>query len=373
MSEPRICSHCVMDSSVPGIVFDDLGQCNFCRDFAARLAAAPDFAERRRRRAALIAEVKAAGRGKRYDCVVGVSGGADSSYALYLALKEGLRPLAVHLDNGWNSELSVHNIATLVKRLGVDLHTHVIRWEENRDLQRAFIAADVIDIEMLMDSAMLATNFGVAAKFGVRYILSGSNSMTEGMAMPQGWNHHKWDARNARAIHRRFGTRPVPSHPFYSLRSMMLDRYVRRIRWVPFLDHYDYDKARAMALLREELGYKPYPYKHYESVFTRYYQGEILPRKFGVDKRRVHLSALVISGQIDRGEALRMIEQHPYPDPMQLRDDAEFVAKKLGYTAEEFQAYLRRPPVSHDNYASEAHWQRRLSAIARRLRRLASR
>jgi len=304
---------------------------------------------------------------------VGVSGGVDSSYALYLAVKSGLRPLAVHLDNGWNSELAVHNIATLVRTLGVDLYTHVIRWEENRDLQRAFMAAHVIDIEMLMDSAMLATNFRAARKFGVRFILSGSNSTTEGMVMPAGWNHHKWDARNARAIHGRFGTRRVPSHPLYSLREMFLDRHVRRIRWLSFLDYFDYRKADAVELLQRELGYKPYPYKHYESVFTRFYQGEILPRKFGVDKRRLHLSALVVSGQMTRGEALAMLDAPPYPDAAQLREDREFVGKKLGYSPEEMETYLAAPPVPHSAYPSEAPWLALYSKLARALRRIGGR
>lgn len=370
MMPRRLCSRCLLDETTPGIDFDEHGQCNYCRDFEAVLAVAPDVAERDCRRGELIAEIQRSGRGRRYDCIVGVSGGVDSSYALYRAVKSGLRPLAVHLDNGWNSELAVHNIATLVRKLDVDLFTHVIRWEENRDLQRAFMAAHVIDIEMLMDSAMLATNFRAARKFGVRYILSGSNSATEGMEMPTGWNHHKWDARNARAIHRRFGTRRVRSHPFYSLKEMVFDRYVRRIRWISFLDFFDYQKGEAVALLQREVGYKPYPYKHYESVFTRFYQGEILPRKFGVDKRRLHLSALVISGQMSRDEALAMLDTPPYPDSGQLRDDRDFVAKKLGYSLDELEAYLNAPQVPHSAFPSEAPWLARLSKLSRALRRV---
>lgn len=369
MTTAQLCRRCLLDASVPGIRFDATGQCNYCRDFEAVLERLPGAAERDHQREVLIAEIRRAGRGKRYDCVVGVSGGADSSYALYLAVQSGLRPLAVHLDNGWNSELAVHNIAALVKKLGVDLFTHVIRWEENRDLQRAFMAAHVIDIEMLMDSAMLATNFRAARKFGVRHILSGSNSATEGMVMPPGWNHHKWDARNALAIHRRFGTMPVPSHPFYSLRDLILDRYVRRIRWISFLDYIDYHKADAIALLKREFGYKPYPYKHYESVFTRYYQGEILPRKFGVDKRKLHLSALVVSGQLSRENALAQLAEPTYPDPVQRRHDREFVAKKLGYSLDELEAYLAAEPVPHSAYPSEEPLLRFLSRMSRIFRK----
>jgi N-acetyl sugar amidotransferase len=362
-----MCSRCLLDEITPGIAFDEAGQCNYCRDFQALLAAAPGAAEYGRRRDALIGEIKRAGMRKRYDCVVGVSGGVDSSYALYLAVKSGLRPLAVHLDNGWNSELAVHNIATLVRTLGVDLYTHVIRWEENRDLQRAFMAAHVIDIEMLMDSAMLATNFRAARKFGVRFILSGSNSTTEGMVMPAGWNHHKWDARNARAIHGRFGTRRVPSHPLYSLREMFLDRHVRRIRWLSFLDYFDYRKADAVELLQRELGYKPYPYKHYESVFTRFYQGYLLPYKFGVDKRKPHLSSLMMSGEMTRDEALQQASGIAYPSAKEMESDRRYFLKKMGWSEEKFADYMSRPPRPHSDYPSEALFHDRLLSIYRRL------
>lgn len=363
MRAPRRCTVCLMDETAPDIAFDASGQCNFCRNFQAALAIMPSAEERDARRRALMREVREAGRGKRYDCIVGVSGGADSSYSLWLAVNEGLRPLAVHLDNGWNSELASHNIATLVSRLNVDLMTHVIDWEENRDLQRSFFAADVIDIELLMDSAMLATNFRAARRFGVKYILSGSNQATEGMAMPAGWNHSKYDAANARAIQRRFGHLPIRTHPLYSTTQFLLDRYVRRIHWVSFLDYFDYNKASAMAFLKSELGYKPYPYKHYESVFTRFYQGCILPGKFGVDKRKLHLSALVVSGQMSRDEAMAMLEQDPYPDAMQKRDDRYFVLKKLGFSEAEFDAYMARPPVPHSAYPSELGRLTKLSRV----------
>lgn len=369
MKTPRRCGVCLMDETAPDIVFDAAGQCNFCRDFETALAIMPSAEEREARRRALVREVREAGRGKRYDCIVGVSGGADSSYSLWLAVNEGLRPLAVHLDNGWNSELASHNIATLVSRLNVDLMTHVIDWEENRDLQRSFFAADVIDIELLMDSAMLATNFRAARRFGVKYILSGSNQATEGMRMPAGWNHSKYDAANARAIHQRYGHVPIRTHPLYSTTQFLLDRYLRRIRWVSFLDYFEYNKVKAMAFLEGQLGYKPYPYKHYESVFTRFYQGCILPLKFGVDKRKLHLSALVVSGQMSRDEAIALLEDDPYPDPLQKRDDRYFVLKKLGFSEAEFDAYMARPPLPHATYPSELNRLAMLSWAVKAVRR----
>ncbi|RYZ60737.1 MAG: hypothetical protein EOP09_20795 [Proteobacteria bacterium] len=249
------------------------------------------------------------------------------------------------------------------------MFTHVIDWRENRDLQRSMFAADVIDIEMLMDSAMIQTNFEAARKFGVKFILSGSNTATEGMQMPRGWNHSKYDARNVRAIQRRFGTRPIKTHPLYSFWRFGMDRVICGRQWVSFLDYYDYNKERAVEILKG-IGYHPYPYKHYESVFTRFYQACILPEKFGVDKRKLHLSTLVISGQMERSEALSTLEDDPYPDPVQKVDDRQFVLKKLGLSEAEFEQYLRRPPVPHSTYTSEIPRARKVGQLLRGARRL---
>lgn len=287
---------------------------------------------------------------------------------LYLAVKHGLRPLAVHLDNSWNSELATHNIASLVNKLGVDLYTHVIDWEENRDLQRSFFAANVVDIEMLVDNALIALNYRQAAKHGLRFILSGSNIATEGLAMPTDWNHLKYDARNIRAIHAKYGTIPIRTHPLISVGDYVWFEFGRRISWVPFLDYFAYNKFEATKTLERAVGFKPYPYKHYESVFTRFYQAYILPRKFGYDKRRVHLATLVASGQMRRDEAMSLLEQSAYPDPTQEADDRAFVLKKLGFTEEYFQAYMSAPKVAHEAFPSEAPRHRRLANLYKRSR-----
>jgi N-acetyl sugar amidotransferase len=369
MSEYRICTVCVMDSSAGDIEFDASGVCNYCRDFRARMdAARTKVSDRRAARDAFLNKVREAGAGKEYDCIVGVSGGLDSSYALYVAVQNGLRPLAVHLDNGWNSELAAHNIASMVRALGVDLVTHVIDWEENRDLQLSFFKADVVDIEMLMDNAMLALNYREASRHGLKYILSGVNSATEGMVLPRRWTHYKRDERNIRAIHRRFGRLPIRTHPLLSTLRHAWYELVRRIRFVSFLDYFDYEKAQALAILQKEVGYKAYPYKHYESVFTRFYQAHILPRKFGFDKRRVHLSTLIISGQLSRDEALRQLELPPYPDPQQEEQDRLFVMKKLGFTEAQFEDYLNRPPVPHAAFKSELGFYETLVKVYRAAR-----
>lgn len=366
MSEPRVCSRCVMDTSAAQIVFDGAGVCNFCRDYAARLAAAAlDDSQRATRREAFLQSIREHGRGKDYDCIVGVSGGVDSSYVLYLAVRHGLRPLAVHLDNGWNSELAAHNITSLVNSLKVDLYTHVIDWSENRDMQLSFFRANVVDIELLTDNAMLALNYSQAGRHGVRHILSGANMATEGLTMPEGWSHYKRDVRNIRAIHRRFGKLPIRTHPLLSTLQHAWYEVVRGIRWHALLDYFPYNKFEALEILQREVGYKPYPYKHYESVFTRFYQAYILPKKFGFDKRRVHLATLIVSGQLGREEALRMLATPPYPDPRQQEQDRVFLMKKLGFSEEQFEQYIRTPGVAHAVYGTELPMYRALMRVYR--------
>lgn len=352
MNQQQICTRCVMDTTAAGIVFNDDGECNYCTDFLDRLSHTGLVASDEDRDR-FLQQVQSDGRGKDYDCIVGLSGGVDSSYALYLAVKNGLRPLAVHLDNGWNSELAVHNIANLVRTLNVDLYTHVIDWDENRDLQMSLFKANVIDIEMLMDNAMQALNYQMARQYKVKWILAGTNRSTEGMHMPTNWNWLKLDARNIRDIHRRFGSVPIKTHPLISVPGFVFNRYILGIRWTSFLDFFAYRKDEALAILKEEVGYRPYPYKHYESVFTRFYQGYILPRKFGVDKRKLHLSTLVATGQMSREQALEMMQQPPYPDPRQELEDYTFVLKKLGFDQKGFDTYMAAPAVPHDAYATE--------------------
>lgn len=354
MNGYRVCQRCVMDTTAKNITFDENGYCKFCSDFLKRadtsllspinLVGQKDY---------FIEKVKAQGKRKEYDCIVGISGGVDSSYALLLAVENGLRPLAVHLDNGWNSELAAQNMSNLVDKLGVDRYTHIIDWEENRDLQRSFFKANVVDIELLMDNAMLALNYQQAARFGLKYILSGDNQATEGLAIPEGWNHYKLDATNVRRIQKKFGNKRIQTHLLLSTMGTVNYRIIKKINRVPFLDYFPYNKSEAIDLLKREVGYQPYPYKHYESVFTRFYQGYILPKKFGYDKRRPHLSNLVVSGQMSREEALELLKESPYPDSRQEEQDRIYVMTKLGFTEESFQNYMAAPEIAHEIYGSE--------------------
>lgn len=344
-----------MDTSVLDINFDNNGVCNYCTKFIKRsnrvLNADPYSKKEELDR--LVNEIKRAGRDKPYDCIVGVSGGVDSSWVLVNAVRLGLRPLPVHMDNGWNSELAQNNIANLVNPLGLDLYTHVIDWDEYRDLMQAFFDADVLDIELLYDNAMLAVNYQMAKKYGVKYILAGDNMATEGMSMPPGWNWLKFDKRNIKAIGRRNNVRKLRTFPAVGTVGFFFYEYILRIKWVHFLNLFEYNKFDALSELKEKYGYKPYPYKHYESIFTRFYQGYLLPRKFGVDKRRLHLSTLVNTGQLSRVEALAQLSGIPYASEQNQKDDIRYFLKKMGWSRKQLEEYLARPEKRHTEYPSE--------------------
>lgn len=367
------CRRCVMDSSAPDLDLDDAGLCRYCRQYDAIVSKGSEFSPERRdaNRERLLEEIRAAGRGHRYDCVVGLSGGADSSYAAYLARKHGLRPIAVHVDNGWDTELAVMNIENIVRKLDIDLYTWVIDWEEFRELQLAFLRASVVDLELPSDHAIIAGMYATARRFGVRYILSGDNYATEA-TLPPGWNHRKTDLVNLRAIHRAFSKRGLSTFPQLSTLGMMFHQRVLGIRYLPFLSYFPYVKTEAIAALTRDLDWREYGGKHHESIITRFYQGYILPTKFGIDKRRLHLSRLICSGQVTKAEALDELARPHYSPELQAQDNA-YVAKKFRITEAEFDAMMREAPVSHYAYASdEAVLQAGIGA-KRRLRSLLGR
>lgn len=354
-NEYRMCTRCVMDTTANDIVFDEGGVCNYCTEFLERSSHVifQNLETRRKELDDLVRRIKKDGEGKRYDCVVGVSGGVDSSWVLVKAVELGLRPLAVHMDNGWNSELAQNNIANLVRKLGVDLYTHVIDWNEYRSLMQAFFDADVIDVELLTDNAIHGLLYRQASKHGTQFILAGMNQATEGMRMPSNWNWMKMDARNIRALGKRFGNIPLHTFPAIGTVGFIWNEFIRRIRMLSVLDFMEYNKADVLETLQREYGYKPYPYKHYESVFTRFYQGYILPEKFGVDKRKLHLSTLITSGQMTRLEALQSLEGIPYPSMEELEQDKRYFLKKMGWTELQLKQYISRPEKAHDTYPSE--------------------
>lgn len=361
----QICNRCVMDASIFDIEFDENGTCNYCKEHEVKVSMTPFYkgeAEEKLRQ--IVTKLKAKKSGP-YDSIVGLSGGVDSSYVAYQAVKLGLRPLAVHFDNGWNSELAVKNIEQIVTRLNLDLITFVIDWEEFRDIQRSFFKANVIDIEMVTDHAIFAAMYQIANKHSIRYILSGTNAATESIT-PSAWHHFKFDLRNLKAIHNRFGTIPIKHYPTLSVWKMAWNHYVRGVKSVSLLNYLPYRKYEAMKILEQELGWKYYGGKHYESLFTKFYQAHILPEKFGVDKRRIHLSDLIMNGEITRLDALVELD-NPIYDPIHLVQDRDYICKKLGFSKEEFLSYMATSEVSHYEFPSYAKLAQKLVTLHKKL------
>lgn len=349
----RQCSVSVLDTvDDPHMRFDELGRSHYYHDFQNayrdRVLTGPAG---RARLEALAAEIQRDGQGKPYDCIVGVSGGVDSTFVAYLAKDLGLRPLAVHFDNGWNSELAVKNIENIVNRLDFDLFTYVINWEEFKDLQLSYLKASVVDIEVITDHAIFATMYRLAAKHGVKHLLSGTNVVTEHV-LPPHWIYTKTDHVNIQAIHKVFGTVRLRTFPFMDLKVKKYYQLIRGLQSHSILDSVDYNKEAVKKLITEKLGWRDYGGKHYESVFTRFYQGYILPRKFGIDKRKAHLSNLIFAGQLTKEDALADLRK-PIYEPDQLERDYDYVIKKLGLTADQFETLMRLPPRKHTDFDYE--------------------
>lgn len=351
----QICTHCVMDTSDTQISFDAAGVCDHCRDFRLRTAPGWHTDERGQRALqALVGKIKEAGAGKAFDCIIGMSGGIDSSYLTYIAkARLGLRPLVFHVDAGWNSQAAVNNIEKIVDGLGLDLYTEVIDWAEMRDLQLAFFKSGVSHIDSPQDHAFFATMYKFAAKHKVKYILTGANLSTECVRNPVEWMYYQSDLTQLRDIHRRFGTRPLRNFPQTSiLWHKLYLPYIKGIRVERPLNYGPYIKQDAISLLVEQFGWQPYPQKHFESRFTRFYEGYWLPKKFGYDTRRVQFSSLILTGQMTRDAALEML-QKPSWDPATAAQDFEYVATKLGIPVAELQGYLDAPNRSYRDYKSQ--------------------
>ncbi len=306
----QICTRCVMDTTDPDISFDEKGICNHCHEYNKMKERLFTGGEVKRRLHGLVEKIKKCGKGKEYDCIIGVSGGVDSTYVAYLVNRLGLRPLAIHLDNGWDSELAVSNIQKVLEKLGIDLYTYVIDWEEFRDLQLAFLKASTPDFEIPSDHAIISLMHQTAKKLKVRYILVGDNMRTE-THLPAAWSRGHLDWRYIQNVHKQFGSIPLKTFPHMDIITRNWYRLTQRA--IPILDYMDYRKKDAMEILENELGWRYYGGKHYESIYTRFFQGYLLPRKFGYDKRRAHLSSLVCSSEISREQALEELKKNPTP------------------------------------------------------------
>jgi N-acetyl sugar amidotransferase len=349
----KVCTHCVLDTTdAPHITFNEQGVCSYCQKYEelARTTILRKPAEKHAKLLSIAEEIKKEGKGKKYDCVIGVSGGLDSTFLVYKAVELGLRPLLVHYNNGWNSGTAVKNIENLTRSLKLDLYTYVNDWEEFKDLQRSFFKASVIDIELVTDQAIVAIIINIAIKKNIKYTLFGNN-MTSESVLPENWYHWKLDVLNIEAIHKQFGKVPLKTYPVLGFWRRWYAIRMKSYKNINLLDYVDYDIQEAKKIAEEKLGWESYGRKHYESVFTRFYQAYILPRKFGVDKRKAHLSSLILCGQITREQALEELKKEIYPKEL-FAEDKAYVLKKLGFSEEEFEKIMALPVKQHTDYPS---------------------
>lgn len=343
-----------MDTSDPEIWFDEKGVCSHCHRFNTIAKPVLDKAnsgQGLKDLEIILSKIKEKGKNKQYDCLIGISGGVDSTYVAYKVKELGLKPLAVHFDSGWNSELAVNNIENIVKKLNIDLYTHVVDWDEMRDLQLAFFKASVANCDIPTDHAFFAVLLKIAAKYGINYIISGSNFATE-FILPKAWGYSAADLRHLKAIHKCFGSFKLKRYPTLSfVARYFYYPFLKNIKTIELLNYLPYEKKAAKEVISKELEWRDYGGKHYESVFTRFFQAYYLPVKFGFDKRRAHLASLVVSGQTSRDEALAQMTL-PADTQERLLIDKEFVAKKLGLSNEQFNEILNLPCKTHKSYSS---------------------
>jgi len=351
----QICTKCVMDTTDSQIVFDEQGVCDHCNGFKQHVLPywfPNDFGKKMFRKQ--VEEIKASGKGKPFDCIMGMSGGLDSSFLLHLAVSEfNLRPLVFHVDGGWNTDIAVNNIQMLVDGLRLDLYTEVINWEEMKDFQLAFFKSGVPHLDIPQDHAFIATLYHFANKHNIKYILNGGNYATECVRNPKEWLYYGTDMTQIRDIQSKFCTRPLNTYPFSSiLFHKVYLRYLKGVRVVKPLNYLPYTKENAIKVLSEKYGWRPYPQKHFESRFTRFYEGYWLPTRFGYDTRRVQYSSLILTGQMSRDVALAFLEKSAY-DPATIDEDFEYIATKLGISVDELRHYHKMPLKTYRDYKNK--------------------
>ena len=352
----QTCTHCILDTSETAIAFDSKGVCQYCNTYFTLSETKNRKSSEQNTQQKLhehIEQIKKDGRNKEYDCIIGVSGGVDSSYVAYLSKQYGLRPLAVHLDNGWDAELAVKNIENICKKLDIDLYTHVINWEEFKDLQLSFLKASVANAEAPSDHAIFSILYLMANKYGIKWIIDGVNHATEYVregVETAGYTYT--DLTQIKGIHKKFGKMPLKSYPTMSYYRKLYYRHLLGIKQFSILDYVEYNKEVALKLLHDQLEWRSYGAKHHESLFTKWHQVVYLVQKFGYDKRKLHLSDLVLSGQISRETALLEIAKPPLPQNEQIELE-EYVQKKMGLTKEEYQQILSAAPRSYRDYPND--------------------
>lgn len=365
MRKYQQCTRCVMDTSDEDIFFDANGFCNHCTEYfefkTKQLAAWTT-----KTNSAVIAEkIKKSGKGKKYDCVLGISGGIDSCYTAYILKEMGVRVLAVHMDNGWDSDISVRNIRYTVDKLGMGYESFVLDWQEFKDLQVSFLKASVPEMETPTDIAITAALHIVAAKYNIKYIISGGNLQTEGI-LPKSWHYDVKDMRYLKAIHKKFGTKPLSKFPLFDYKAETYYKLYYGIRTIYLLNHVSYSKKEAMDYLKKNLNWQYYGGKHYESKYTKFVQSYILPEKFGIDYRKATFSAQICTNEISRDCALKKLEEPVY-DVSAIDEEKEYVLKKLEISEEEFQRIMNLPCKTYKDYPND---KKKLEFVYRTYKRI---
>lgn len=342
----KICKKCVCDTTISNIHFDENGVCNFChiQEEMERQYPSPNSLEAKKELKEIIAKIKESGKGKKYNCVVGVSGGRDSSFLLYTAVKLGLKPLAVHFDNGWNSSIAVNNIKNILDILKVDLETLVVDWDEFKDLQRSFLYASVSDAEIPTDVGIFGTLNKIAGEENIKYILNGHSFRTEGI-MPLDWTY--MDGKYIKSIQEKFGTKKLKTFPNFFLTDMIYYTFIKNIKTVPLLNYVSYERADVDKILKEKLHWVYSGGHHHESFFTHFFQSYYLPQKFKLDKRKIEYSALIRSGQLKREKALKEIQEKTYEYDQEL---VNYTVSKIGFTPKEFEKIMKSPRKTFRDY-----------------------
>ena len=351
MRQYQRCTNCVMDTSDSKIVFDENGMCDHCHNCYENIKPNWHPNEIGKKKLDEIAEqIKRDGKGKEYDCIIGLSGGVDSSYLAYYAVKVlGLRPLLFACDTGWNLDVAENNVRKIVDKLGLPLYKENVNWDEMKDLQIAFLKSQVPYQDIPQDHVIFASLYNYAVKKGIKYVLTGGNNSTECVREPNEWVYQN-DIRMIKDIHKKFGTRPLKTLPMCGMfKAHLYYKYIKGMKVVKFLDLIPYTKKVAIETLQKEFDWEPYENKHYECVFTRFYEGYWLVKKFGYDKRKAHFSSLILTGQLDREEAIEKLRQPPYDEQMAM-EDMKYICDKLSLPEDEFVAMMKQENRTYKDY-----------------------
>ena len=347
-----ICNRCVMDSSDPGITFDSLGNCNHCNEFLTiKQNIIYHGEESDKQLLSILKSIKKSGKRQKYDCLIGMSGGTDSSYVALKAVELGLKPLAVHMDNGWDSEEAVNNIKYLCTQLNIDYQSYVLNWKEFKDLQLSILKSSIVEVEIPTDVAIAGICYKVASENNIKYILGGGNVQTEGI-LPDLWFYNPKDLKLLKSIQSKFGSETLKNFPSFDYKIEIYYKFIRRIKMVYLLNYMPYSKDKAIEALENQVGWKNYGGKHHESVYTRFVQSYIQPVKFNLDYRRATLSTQICTKEMTRENALIELKNKPYNKDT-LEEDKIYVSKKLGIELSELEKIMKTPPKSYKDYPND--------------------